>query len=84
MNATALGKRARRKPVPWDQIVLHVILIIFAFLAVLPLVWCIFASFKSFKELLTSTDLLPHVVDAACLSDASLACRTCGPAFATP
>lgn len=60
--ATAVsGKRPRRKPVPWDQVVLHIILFIFAFLAVMPLIWCIFASFKSFKELLTSTDLFPHV-----------------------
>jgi multiple sugar transport system permease protein len=54
-------KPARRKPLPWGQLVLHIILFIFAFLAVMPLVWCVFASFKSFKELLTSTDLLPHV-----------------------
>lgn len=59
VSATALARR--RRPVAWGQIVLHAILIIVAFVAVMPLVWCIFASFKSFKELLTSTDLLPHV-----------------------
>lgn len=58
---SALAGRKRRRPVRWNQIALHVILVIFAFLAVAPLVWCVFASFKSFKELLTSTDLLPHV-----------------------
>lgn len=52
---------ARRKPIPWDQVALHLILIIIALTAVLPLVWCVFASFKHFRELLTSTDLLPHV-----------------------
>lgn len=51
----------RRKPVPWDQIVLHTILIIIALAALLPLVWCLFASFKHFRELISSTDLLPHV-----------------------
>ncbi len=52
---------ARRKPVPWGQVALHLILIIIALTAVLPLVWCVFASFKHFRELLTSTALLPHV-----------------------
>jgi len=57
----AMTQRGRRKPLPWGQIVLHLILIIVALGAVLPLVWCIFGSFKHFKELETSTDLLPHV-----------------------
>jgi ABC-type glycerol-3-phosphate transport system permease component len=57
----ALAVRSRRRPVPWGQVVLHVILICLALAAVLPLVWCVFASFKYFKELVSSTDLLPHV-----------------------
>src|SRR5579872_6341597 len=52
---------SRRRPIPWDQAVLHLILIIIALSAVLPLVWCFFASFKHFRELVSSTDLLPHV-----------------------
>ena len=52
--------RARRKPVNWGQVAVHLILIIVALGAVLPLVWCVFASFKHFKEVVSSTDLLPH------------------------
>lgn len=59
--ALAMVQRSRRKPVPWDQIALHVILVIVALGAVLPLVWCIMGSFKHFKELVSSTDLFPHV-----------------------
>src|SRR5205085_2149729 len=41
-----------------NQVVLHVALIVFAFLAVAPFVWMVFGSFKSFKELTTSMALL--------------------------
>jgi ABC-type glycerol-3-phosphate transport system permease component len=55
------ARQARRRPIPWDQFVLHLILITFSLAAVMPLVWCFFASFKHFRELLASTNLLPHV-----------------------
>src|SRR5258708_27394991 len=44
-----------------NQAVLHVILIFFSLLALGPFVWMIFGSFKEYKELVQSTDLLPHV-----------------------
>jgi multiple sugar transport system permease protein len=43
------------------QVVVHTVLIIVALTAVLPMVWCVFASFKHFLELVSSTSLLPHV-----------------------
>jgi ABC-type glycerol-3-phosphate transport system permease component len=39
----------------------HIILIIVTLAALLPAVWCVFASFKHFRELVSSTDLFPHV-----------------------
>jgi multiple sugar transport system permease protein len=39
----------------------HVILFIACFLAVAPFVWSFFGSFKPFKELISSRDVLPHV-----------------------
>src|SRR4249919_3346474 len=39
----------------------HIILFIACFLAVAPLVWSFFGSFKPFKELISSKDVLPHV-----------------------
>jgi ABC-type glycerol-3-phosphate transport system permease component len=57
--SSTLAKRAPR--VQWGQVAGHVILIIVALIALLPLVWCLFASFKHFKELVSSTDLLPQV-----------------------
>jgi multiple sugar transport system permease protein len=44
-----------------SQSFIHVILIALAALAVLPLFWSVFASFKSYKELVTSRDFFPHV-----------------------
>lgn len=38
----------------------HAILIFACFLAVAPFVWSLFGSFKPFKELISSADLLPH------------------------
>jgi multiple sugar transport system permease protein len=43
-----------------DQLLVHAVLIIAALVAVSPLVWCIFASFKPFKEVMESGTLLPH------------------------
>ena len=43
------------------QIFLHVILLVTTLSATLPFLWLIFASFKNFKELVSSRDLLPHV-----------------------
>jgi multiple sugar transport system permease protein len=40
---------------------IHLILAGLAALAVLPLFWSIFASFKAYKELVTSHDFFPHV-----------------------
>src|SRR4051812_44304150 len=42
------------------QGVMHVILLAMSLLALAPFVWSIFASFKPFKELVSSQDLLPH------------------------
>ena len=39
---------------------MHVVLLAMAVLALAPFVWSIFASFKPFKELVSSQDLLPH------------------------
>jgi ABC-type glycerol-3-phosphate transport system permease component len=58
---SVVPRRGRRGPLAWSQVVLHLILFCVAFLAIIPLVWCVLASFKSFKELMTSTDLLPQV-----------------------
>ena len=44
-----------------DQLAPHLILCGLAFTTLAPFIWMIFASFKIFKELVTSTDLLPHV-----------------------
>jgi len=74
MNTTALGDRSRASQtsasstlsrrvsrVRWGQVVAHIVLIVAALIALLPLVWCLFASFKHFKELVSSTSLLPQV-----------------------
>ena len=42
-------------------VLLGTILILLALGAVLPFIWMLFASFKPFKELVNSLDLLPHV-----------------------
>ncbi len=54
-----LTRRAAR--LHWGQVVAHIILIIVALITLLPMVWCVFASFKHFKELVSSADLLPQV-----------------------
>jgi len=58
---TAVPRRRRAPRLRSGQVVLHAVLIVAALIALAPLVWCIFASFKPYKELLTSRDLLPHV-----------------------
>lgn len=52
-----------RRPQPsrmFGQGVLHVILIAIAVASLTPFVWSVFASFKPFRELISSRDLLPH------------------------
>jgi len=51
---------SRRRGV-FNQLLVHAVLLVFAVLAAAPFVWMIFGSFKVFKELVSSTDLLPHV-----------------------
>jgi len=43
------------------QVLLHAMLLLFSVAAVAPFVWMLFGSFKNFRELVSSTDLLPHV-----------------------
>jgi multiple sugar transport system permease protein len=43
------------------QMVLHIIVLFFAVISVAPFIWMIFGSFKTYKELVSSTALLPHV-----------------------
>ncbi|MDB5056953.1 MAG: putative transporter permease protein [Chloroflexi bacterium] len=54
----ALRRRPGRRRAT-GQLILHFVLIIAALVAVGPLIWGIFASFKPFKELMTSQTLLP-------------------------
>lgn len=50
----------RRMRLEKDQLLVHVVLILAAFVALAPLVWCVFASFKPFKEVMESRTLLPQ------------------------
>jgi ABC-type glycerol-3-phosphate transport system permease component len=59
--SSTLPGRSRRVHVHWNQVAVHTILIIVALAALLPMIWCVFASFKHFRELVSSTDLFPHV-----------------------
>jgi len=43
------------------QVLLHAILLVFAIVSVGPFIWMVFSSFKNFRELVSSSDLLPHV-----------------------
>jgi multiple sugar transport system permease protein len=43
------------------QAVLHIVLLCFAVISVAPFVWMIFGSFKFYKELVSSTAILPRV-----------------------
>jgi multiple sugar transport system permease protein len=46
---------------PLNQGALQVVMLVFSFVGVSPFVWMVFASFKKYRELVTSPDLLPHV-----------------------
>ncbi len=59
-SVSTLATRAHRPHVSSSQLLLHLILIFVALVAVMPMVWCVFASFKHFTELVSSSDLLPH------------------------
>ena len=54
----ASGRRASGQFI--SQGFMHIVLLALAFLALAPFIWSIFASFKPFKELVSSQDLLPH------------------------
>lgn len=64
MQAT---QRLSRPARPWlppallGQLVSHVVLLSMSVLAVFPFIWMIFASFKTFKDLVSSTQMLPQV-----------------------
>ncbi len=64
MQAT---QRLSRPARPWlpqafvGQLVAHVILLFMSVLAVFPFIWMVFASFKTFKDLVSSTQMLPEV-----------------------
>lgn len=61
MNTSATRSRRLSIGRTFNQAVLHTILLFFSFLALAPFVWMIFGSFKYYKELVQSPDLLPHV-----------------------
>lgn len=64
MQATQRLSRPARSWLPydfWGQLVSHVILLFMALLAVFPFIWMTFASFKTFKDLVSSTQMLPEV-----------------------
>ena len=54
----ASGRRASGQFI--SQGLMHVVLLAMAVLALAPFVWSIFASFKLYKELVSSRNLLPH------------------------
>jgi len=64
MQAT---QRLSRPARPWlphaflGQFVSHAILLLMSVLAIFPFIWMIFASFKTFKDLVSSTQMLPQV-----------------------
>lgn len=64
MQAT---QRLSRPARPWlpqafvGQLISHVVLLFMSVLAVFPFIWMIFASFKTFKDLVSSTQMLPQV-----------------------
>ena len=64
MQATQRLSRPARSWLPydfWGQFISHVILLFMAVLAVFPFIWMTFASFKTFKDLVSSTQMLPEV-----------------------
>ena len=64
MQAT---QRLPQQSRPWitpstlGQILPHIVLLFFSVLAIVPFIWMIFASFKTFKDLVSSTQMLPQV-----------------------
>src|SRR5580765_4687699 len=44
-----------------SQGLIHLLLFVWCLIAVAPFIWSFFASFKSFRELVSSQDILPHV-----------------------
>ncbi|MBX3012240.1 MAG: carbohydrate ABC transporter permease [Caldilineaceae bacterium] len=64
MQAT---QRLTRPARPWlssammGQLVSHAILLFMSLLAILPFIWMIFASFKTFRDLVSSKSMLPEV-----------------------
>ncbi|MCX6047712.1 MAG: carbohydrate ABC transporter permease [Chloroflexi bacterium] len=65
MATTVLKQRPvasrRRISISFSQIFAHLVLLVMAFLSLTPFVWMILASFKNFKELVSSTNFLPEV-----------------------
>ncbi|CAN5834272.1 carbohydrate ABC transporter permease [soil metagenome] len=63
--ATTVLKRPvasrRRISISFSQLFAHLVLLVMAFLSLTPFVWMILASFKNFKELVSSTNFLPEV-----------------------
>lgn len=64
MQATQRLSRPARPWLPygfWGQLVSHLVLLFMALLAIFPFIWMTFASFKTFKDLVSSTQMLPEV-----------------------
>lgn len=64
MQATQRLPQPRRRsfsPAFLSQLLSHAVLLSMSVLAIFPFVWMVAASFKTFKELVSSKDLLPHV-----------------------
>lgn len=64
MQATQRLPQPRRRgfsPAFLSQFLAHAVLLAMSVLAIFPFVWMVAASFKTFKELVSSKDLLPHV-----------------------
>ena len=59
-RADQQARRRRASSQLISQGFMHIVLLAMSLLALAPFVWSIFASFKPFKELVSSQDLLPH------------------------
>jgi multiple sugar transport system permease protein len=57
--ARLAGPKQRVAPLRAGQVLLHVVLLIGVFIALAPLVWAVFGSFKSLHELMMGRGLLP-------------------------
>ncbi len=53
--------RSWRSLFAWSQLGAHLVLIFMSVLAIFPFIWMVFASFKTFRDLVSSTKLLPEV-----------------------